>query len=254
MSLEGRVVLFLSLMPPVLQPLAHFSVSSGKPPSLHHQWDFRVLPVPSRRRCQALSDESSHFSVMLLLQIVGSLSSLRRDNSPLLAEELKCKSEGKANWQLPSITSMSSWDRLRENTQNRTGLLNLITWITLSVAEWLFNAFLELNFGASLKLRHVKVIGVKMTALSCHGNCAVSCMLPLCSERSWHLCSGESKYKLLSIYYRNLKLLSNIRLHKVVSLQVYLHLFCSQKHEEVHCGREPKQLSEQLIWIEVPRQ
>lgn len=191
---------------------------------------------------------------MLLLQIVGPLSSLRRDNSPLLAEDLKCKSEGKANGQLPSITSMSNWDKVRANTQNRTGPLNLITWITLSFAEWLFNAFLELNFGTSLKLGHVKMIGVKMTALYCHGNCAVSCMLPLCSERSWHLCLGGSKYKLLSIYCRNLKLLSNIRLHKVVSLQVYLHLFCSQKHEEVHCGRDPEQLSEQLIWIEAPRQ
>lgn len=41
---------------------------------------------------------------MLLLQIVGALRSLRRDNSPLLTEDLKCKCEGKADWQLPSIT------------------------------------------------------------------------------------------------------------------------------------------------------
>lgn len=33
---------------------------------------------------------------MLLIQIVGTLSSLRRDNSPLLTKDLKRKSEGKA--------------------------------------------------------------------------------------------------------------------------------------------------------------
>lgn len=74
---------------------------------------------------------------------------------------------------LPSIMSISSWDRLRVNTQNRTGPLNLITWITPSFAKWLFNAFLELNFGTSLKLGHGKVIGIKMTAWYCHGSCVV---------------------------------------------------------------------------------
>lgn len=78
----------------------------------------------------------------------------------------------------PPITSTSSWDR--------AGPLNLIMWITPFFAEWLFNGFLELNFGTSLKLGHGKVIGVKMTAWYCHGSCVVSPMLPLCSERSRH--------------------------------------------------------------------
>lgn len=144
-------VLFLSLVPPVLQLLAHFSVSSGKPPSLYYHWGFRMLPAPSRSMPSPQVVESSLFSVTFLLQIVGALSSLRRNNSSLLTEDPKCKSEGKTNWQLPSITSMSSWYRLRANTQNRAAPLNLVMWITPSFAGWLFSAFLELNFGAFLK-------------------------------------------------------------------------------------------------------
>lgn len=239
----------------MLQPPAYSSVSPDKPPPLHCHWGWlQVAPHSSQDTCQTPQAlQSSLFPLTLTLHIKGALSFLRSDNSPLLlGGSIRLKMQ---QWEQSKMGSSPPClcGRLEHTVCvqvmgskhiNQTQVTKLVMWIIPSFPELLFDAFLELNFWASLKKGHGEMAGEKMTPWCCHGQlCWLYGMLPICSKRSWCLYWGlTTNWCQSSAETWNCLVISGCT-RLFLSLQVYLHFFYSQKCEEVHCGRQQEQLS-----------
>lgn len=105
------LVLFLSPVPPALQPPAHSPMSPGKPPSLHcTKAGSRVLPTAPPWALQ-----SSLLPLMFPLQTESVLSSPGRDNSPLLpghSVRPKVQQGEQSTSAAPLPASAAGWDML----------------------------------------------------------------------------------------------------------------------------------------------
>ena len=195
------LVLFLTPVPPVLQPPAHSSASPGKPPSLHYyQGWLQGAPHSFQEACQEpWVLQSSLPPLTFPLQIEGALSSSERHNPTLLQEppsDPKCKGESKTKQQLPSLplrqagtccTRAGNGEQTHKpELGHQTGYMDYSLFFRITLWSILKAEFLSLPKAWAWKL-----VGAKMTPWCCHGQLHwLHSTLPICSKWLWCLYQG----------------------------------------------------------------
>lgn len=188
------LVLFLSPVPPALQPPAHSPMSPGKPPSLHcTKAGSRVLPTAPGRHANPPGHCSHLCSLSCSLSKLRVSWALQGGTTPLFSQDTpsdpKCNRESKVHQQLPSLppqqagtccTHAGNGEQTHKPEPGHpTGYVDYSLFCRITV--WcIFRAeFLSLP-----KVRAWEVIGAKMTLWYCPGQlCWLHSMLSICSKR-----------------------------------------------------------------------